>query len=197
MKRKMLGFFICIILIGTVSHTVIAKQDEDFIPLNYENEGVFGGYRSIIEISSPDGNNYHCIMYCRNHKQTSEWARLINESGFQKAWIKQFSRLVIFSFIPGTKFYYGLNDFKHWYSELFIKLRQKDEFMNFINSYDKETGSGMITYKWLSGTINKPIDYKSQPDNTWVENSWILDDYGKYIPNPEIWDELPYTPYLP
>ena len=55
----------------------------------------------------------------------------------------------------------------------------------------------MITYKWLAGVINKPIDFKSQPDDTWIENSWILDDNGKYIPNPEIWDELPFLPFLP
>lgn len=42
-----------------------------------------------------------------------------------------------------------------------------------------------------TGIINKPIDFKSQPDNTWIENSWILDDNGKYIPNPEICELMP------
>ncbi|KYK26610.1 hypothetical protein AYK20_03550 [Thermoplasmatales archaeon SG8-52-1] len=196
MKRKIIGFFIFLILIGTITHTVIAKTNKDLISLNNENAGIIGGYRSIIDISSPDGNSFPCIMYCINHKKTIEWITQIDDYGFEKAWVKQFTKLNTFFIIPGTILFFGLDDFTHWYSDLFIKLRYKEEFLNFINYYDKDTGSGMITYKWISGIFNKPIDFKSQPDNTWLDNSWILDDYGKYIPNPEIWHELPYLPFL-
>lgn len=196
MKRKIIGIFVCILLIGTVTQTVIAKPEKNILPLN-DNAGIRGGYRSIIEITSPDGSSYSCIMYCNNHKQTLEWINLIDESGFEKAWAKQLLKLTLLFILPGTIFYFGLDEFKHWYSELYIKLQNKDDFINFLTDYDQEAGAGMITYKWLSGIINNPIDFKSQPDNTWIEDSWIIDDYGKYIPNPEIWHELPYIPFLP
>jgi hypothetical protein len=196
MKRKIIGIFICLVLIGTATQTIIAKSDNNIKSSNYGNNGISGEYLSIIEISSPDDDNYYCIMYCSNHKQTLKWITLIDEFGFEKAWEKQFTKLTKILIIPGTILLFGLAHFFHWYSGLFIKLQHKDEYLDFINSYDRETGSGMITYKWLSGVINKPIDFNAQPDNTWIENSWILDDYGKYIPNPEIWDELPYIPFL-
>jgi len=195
MKRKMIGVIVCIFLIATATQTIIAKSDKNILSLN-DDPGIRGGYRSIIEIPSPDGNSYSCIMYCNNHKQTLEWINLIDKSGFEKAWAKQFTRLTTFFIIPGTVLFFGLDNFLHWYSELYIKLQNKDDFINFLNDYDQETGTGMITYKWLSGIINKPVDFKSQPDSTWVDNSWILDDYDTYIPNPEIWHELPYIPFL-
>jgi len=94
-------------------------------------------------------------MYCNNHKQTLEWISLIDESGFEKAWVKQFIKLTILFILPGTIFFYGLDEFQQWYTELYIKLKHKDYFINF------------------------------------------LDDYDNYIPNPEIWHELPYIPVLP
>jgi hypothetical protein len=207
MKKKLIGIFVCMLLIATVlsvsgasTQTLIAKSekiDMKFLLSNYEDTGIKGGYRSLIDIPSPDGNNYSCIMYCNNHEQTLEWISLIDESGFEKAWLKQFIKLTTFFILPGTILLFGLDDFRHWYFELSIKLKHRDEFLDFLNNYDELNGSGMITYKWLAGVINKPIDFKSQPDDTWIENSWILDDNGKYIPNPEIWDELPFLPFLP
>jgi hypothetical protein len=43
----------------------------------------------------------------------------------------------------------------------------------------------MISYLWLTGKTDRLADFKAQPDNTWVVDSWILDN-GAYIPNPEI-----------
>jgi hypothetical protein len=58
-----------------------------------------------------------------------------------------------------------------------------------LNNYDEQSGSGMIIYLWLSGLTNRQIDFKPQPDNTWIDNSWIFDNGGVFIPNPEIWYE--------
>jgi len=49
--------------------------------------------------------------------------------------------------------------------------------------------AGTITYLWSSGITNRAVDFKTQPDHTWFENSWILDNTGAHIPNPEIWIE--------
>ena len=144
----------------------------------------------MIDIPAPDGNNYTCIMFCNNHEQTLEWISLIDESGFEKAWLENFIKLTTFFILPGTILFFGLCDFRNWYSELFIKLRYRDEFLDFLNDYDELNDSGMITYLWLAGITNRPIDFKSQPDNSWIEDSWILDDSGVFIPNPEIWGEL-------
>jgi hypothetical protein len=155
---------------------------------NNENVGIRGGYKSLIDIPSPDGNSHRCIMFCNNHKQTLDWISSIDEIGFEKAWQKNLIKLTIFFIIPGTVFWFGLNDFRESYTDLFIKLMYRDEFLDFLNTYDKINGSCMITYLWLAGLVRRPIDFKSQPDNSWIEDSWILDN-SEFIPNPEIWEE--------
>lgn len=147
-------------------------------------------YKSLINIASPDGNNYTCIMFCETHEQTLKWISLINESGFEKAWQKKFMELTIFLALPGTIILFGLGNFRNWYSELFIMLKYKNEFLDFLNTYDQLNGSGMITYLWLAEITNRPIDFKAQPDNSWVEDSWILNYDNYFIPNPVIWDDL-------
>jgi len=198
MKKKIIGILVCMLLIGTVlpvsgtlTQTEIAKseiKEKKFLVSNNENIGIRGGYKSLMNIPSPDEKSYVCIMFCNNHEQTLEWISLIDELGFENACLKKFIELTTFFIIPGTIFFFGLNDFREWYSELFIKLIYRGEFLDFLNNYDEINGSGMITYLWLSGLTNRLIDFKSQPDNSWIEDSWILDD-GAFIPNPEIWDE--------
>ena len=198
MKKKIVGIFVCMLLIGTVlpvsgtlTQTEIAKseiREKKLLVSNNENIGIRGGYKSLMDVPSPDGNSYVCIMFCNNHEQTLEWISLIDELGFENAWLKKFIELTTFFIIPGTILFFGLLDFREWYSELFIKLSYRDEFLDFLNNYDEINGSGMITYLWLVGLRNRLIDFKSQPDNSWMEDSWILDD-GAFIPNPEIWYE--------
>ena len=198
MKKKLLGILICMLLIATVlpvsgtltqSEFVKSKTiDKKSLITNYENIGVIGGFKSLIDIPSPDGTNYTCIMFCNSHEQTLQWINLIDDLGFEKAWLRFLIKLTTFFILPGTVFLYGLNDFREGYLDLIIKLRYRDKFLDLLNNYDEINGSGMITYLWLAGLTNRPIDFKSQPDNSWIENSWILDD-GSFIPNPEIWYE--------
>lgn len=188
MKVKIVGILVCLLLILTVL-PASGTRDEESIVDSTENIGVRGGYKSLIDISSPDGTKYICIMFCDNHQQTLEWKYLIDDLGFEKTWIRHLMKITIFFVIPGTILLFGLDDFREWCLELFIKLKYKEEFLDFISNYDESNESGMITYLWLTGEINRPVDFKSQPDNSWVNNSWILDDNGVYIPNPEIWDE--------
>jgi hypothetical protein len=185
-RKKIFGIVICMLLIITVLPVSGTLNQKSL--LSYDKAiGIKGAYKSLIKIPSPDGNNYTCIMFCDNHQQTLEWISLINKSGFEKAWRENFVKLTIFFFLPGTIFYFGLDDFRNWYADLVIKLRYRNEFVDILNTYDTVNGSGMITYLWLTGTIKRPVDFKTQPDNSWMEDSWVLDDTGKFVPNPEIW----------
>jgi hypothetical protein len=189
MKNKLLGIFVCMLVIITVL-PISALAAHRPLESKVEAIGVKESYKSVVDIPSPDNQSYPCIMFCENHEQVLKWISLINESGFEKAWQKKFLELTIFFILPGTKIIFGLLEFRIWYSELFYKLKHKNEFLNFLNTYDTVNGSGMITYLWLSGKINRPVDFKAQPDNSWIENSWVIDDGGEYIPNPEIWGKL-------
>ena len=199
MKIKFIGILICFLLIssilsisGTVAQNTITKVENidkiSFIS-NKKETGITGQYKSLNNIPSPDGKSYRCIMFCYNHKQTLDWISLINESGFEKAWKNKLMELTILLFLPGTLIYFASDDFRSWYLDLFLRLRNKDDFLDFLSNYDQINGNGMITYLWLKTSIKRPVDFKSQPDNSWIEESWILDD-GKYIPNSEIWSEL-------
>lgn len=200
--KKIVGLLICMLLIVTIipvsgiseqkQMPIYEKLDNESLLSSYEGFGVKGGYKSLKEIPSPDGNSYRCIMICNNHEQTLEWISLIDEFGFEKAWQKNLIKLTILLLLPGTLVYFALNDFRERYLDLFIKLVHKEEFLNLLNNYDELEGNGIITYLWLKGIIRKPIDFKSQPDDSWVEDSWILDEYESYIPNPEIWVELDF-----
>jgi hypothetical protein len=199
MKKKIIGILVCMILIGTFSQTrviVIGKSEisENKISiLNNDKIGIKGIYRSLMFIASPDGNNYSCKMYCNDHTQTLKWISLIDQLGFEKVWQKQFIKLTIIFILPGSIFIFGLDDFLLWYSELFIKQRNKAELLNCLNNYDELNGTGTITYSWDSGLTNKQFDFKIQPDNSWIENSWILEGIN-YIPNPEIWEKIAPLP---
>jgi hypothetical protein len=188
MRKKVLGIFVCMLLIITVL-PVSGTLNQKSLLSNEKAIGTKGDFKSKKKISSPDGNNYTCIMFCENHQQTLGWISLINTSGFEKAWRENFIKLTAFFLLPGTIILYGLDDFRVWYLELFIKLKYKNEFLNFLDTYDTVNGSGMITYLWLTGKTNRPIDFKAQPDNSWVEDSWVLDN-GVFIPNSEIWGPL-------
>jgi hypothetical protein len=131
-------------------------------------------YKSLIEIPSPDGTSYRCIMFCENHKQTAEWKTLVDD----------------FFVLPGTILFFGLGDFRNWYMDLLIKEKHSNEFVDFLSTYDFVNGSGMITYLWLTGTTKRPVDFKAQPDNSWIGNSWVPDGTGMLAPNPEIWNKL-------
>jgi hypothetical protein len=187
MKKKIFGICLCMLLILTVL-PVSATSDQRSIQSDESAIGTSSNYKRRSEILSPDGNSYRCIMFCGNHEKTLKWISLIDESGFQKAWQKKFLELTIFFMLPGSVILFGLCDFRNWYMELFTQLKYKDDFVNFLETYDTINGSGMITYLWLTGETNRPVDFKAQPDNSWVENSWVLDN-GEYIPNSEIWDE--------
>jgi hypothetical protein len=199
-RRKILGILVCILLIGTLlpttgilTKTVIGKSkilEKNSLISNDNDIGTRGIWRSLISIPSPDGNNYSCMMYCNDHTQTLEWISLVDQLGFEKAWQQQIKKLTILLILPGTIILFGLDDFLLWYSELFLLKRHKVEFLDFLNNYDELNGSGMITYTWKSGLTNKASDFKSQPDNSWIKNSWILDDNGDFIPNPEIWKKF-------
>jgi len=189
MRKKLLGIFVCMLLIITML-PVSATRNQSSFTSDDKAIGVSWDYKSMIDITSPDGNDYRCIMFCDNHEQVLNWISLISESGFQKAWQKKFIELTIFFILPGTILLFGLDDFRNWYAELLIKLKHQDEFLIFLNTYDTVNGAGMITYLWLTGRTNRPVDFKAQPDNSWVEESWILDTSDTYIPNPEIWNKL-------
>ena len=196
MKQKIIGILICMLLIGTLipaTKIVIGKNnpsENQLLESNSSQVGVRWMYRSIMPIQSPDGKNYSCIMYCNNHNQALNWISLIDELGFEKAWQKHFMKLAIIFMLPGTILLFGLNDFMLWYLGLFIKQKHKVEFLNCLNSYDQINGTGIITYSWVSELKNKPFDFRSQPDDSWVENSWILGDNCYFIPNPEIWEKI-------
>jgi hypothetical protein len=182
---KILILGIIILLVGVAVQPSMGKlQPEEKV--KFGNIGINGDYKSKMEINSPDGNDYRCIMFCYNHKLTLDWISEIEEFGFEKAWRNKLIELIILLFIPGTLIYFALNDFRAFYLELFLRLRNKDDFLDSLNNYDQINGSGMITYLWLKTTIKRPVDFKPQPDNSWIEESWILDN-GEYIPNPEIW----------
>lgn len=185
MKRKIIGLFFLMFLITSTLPVSATISREKIVS---ENIGINGGYKSKITINSPDGSDYRCIMFCTNHESTLDWISQIEEVGFEKVWAGKFIDLTTFLIFPGTVLYFGLNDFRERYLDLFLKLRCKDEFLEFLNNYDSINGKGMITYLWLKTAINRPVDFKSQPDDSWIEESWILDN-GNYIPNPEIWDE--------
>ena len=199
MNRKIIGILVCMILIGTFIQTrvtIIGKSkilEYNSLILNSDMIGIKGIYRSLMFIASPDGNNYSCSMYCNDHTQTLKWISLIDRLGFEKAWQKQFIKLMVLFILPGSIFLFGLDDFLLWYSGLFIKHRNKDEFLNCLNNYDELNGTGTISYSWSSGLANKQLDFKSQPDNSWIENSWIIDVIN-YIPNPEIWEKIAPLP---
>jgi hypothetical protein len=195
MRKKFVNIVLCALLIITVL-PVSGTLNQKSILSNDKAIGTKGNYKSLIEIPSPDGNNFTCIMFCDTHQQTLDWISLINKSGFQKAWRENFIKLTVFFLLPGTILLFGLNDFRNRYSELFTKLKYRDEFLNFLNTYNQVNGSGMITYLWLTGKTNRPIDFKAQPDNSWMEDSWILNDSGVLIPNPEIWETSPFFWYF-
>jgi len=189
MKKEIicvLVFMLMIITVLPVSATLPQKSNL----LIDRGIGEKWSFKSLSEIPSPDGNSYRCIMFCENHEQTLQWISLINESGFEKAWQKKFLELTIFFILPGTISLFGLGGFRNWYAELVVQLQHKNEFLNFLNTYEAENGSGMIIYLWLSGITNRPVDFRAQPDNSWVENSWILEPSGVYMPNPDIWDKF-------
>jgi hypothetical protein len=189
MRKKVVGIVVCSLLFLTVFSASTTAQQKT-IPANDSTGGVKGIYKSVNALPSPDGKSYRCLMFCENHEQTLEWISLINASGFEKAWQKKFIELTIVLLLPGSILLFGLNDFRNWYMELALKLKYRTEFLTFLQSYDIVNGSGMITYLWLSGTLKRPVDFKAQPDNSWVETSWVLDNSGAYIPNPEIWGTL-------
>jgi hypothetical protein len=191
MNRKIIGLVCCMLLISTILPISATVSKEKVVS---ENIGINGGYKSKLAINSPDGKQYRCIMFCYNHEYTINWISQIEELGFEKAWKSKIKELTLFLILPVTILYFGTNDFRERYLDLFLKLRYKDEFVNFLEDYDQENGNGMITYLWLKVTNKRPVDFKSQPDNSWIEESWILDD-GSYIPNPEIWDE-PFLWYV-
>jgi hypothetical protein len=185
MKKEICGIIMCVLLIITV-FPVSARLDQKSFQCNENVIGEKWAYKSLVDVPSPDGDSYRCIMFCDNHEQTLNWISLINETGFQKAWQKKFLELTIFFMLPGTILFFGLGDFRNWYVEILLKLKYQDELLNFFDTYDTMNGSGMITYLWLTGKTNRPVDFKAQPDNSLIENSWILDN-SEYIPNPEIW----------
>ena len=201
MNIKIIGFFIFMLLIGTIlpttgilTKTVIGTSNSSENNNLMQNDiiGIRGVYKSRFSILSPDGNNYSCIMYCNDHPQTLEWISLVNQQGFEKAWQKQFIRLIILFILPGSVILFGLDDFRLWYLSLFIKHRHNADFLNCLNNYDELNGTGIITYEWTSGLLDKGYNFQSQPDNTWIENSWVLNDDDVLIPNPEIWNK--YAP---
>jgi len=187
MKKGIFCVLVCMLLIITVQPISATSNQKSYLS-NDRTIGTKWNYKSLVDIPSPDGNSYRCIMFCDDHEQALQWISLINESGFEKAWQKKFMELTIFFILPGTILLFGLDDFRNWYAELVVKLQYKNEFLSLLDTYDTINGSGIITYLWLSGTTKRPVDFKAQPDNTWVENSWILDG-GVYIPNPEIWTD--------
>jgi len=147
MKIKFISIFICFLLISsvlsisaTLAQNNITKTENidkiSFLSIN-EKIGIRGQCKSSKNIPSPDGDSYRCIMFCNNHDQTLDWISLIEESGFEKAWQKQFIKLTRFIIIPGTVFYYGLDSFRLWFKELFLKLNHRNEFLDFLNNYDK------------------------------------------------------------
>ena len=192
-KTLILG--IIVLLIGIAVQPSVAKmQPGEKVKL--EKNGINGDFKSKIAINSPDGNGYRCIMFCYNHKLTLDWISEIEELGFEKAWRNKLMELTILLFLPGTLIYFALNDFRAWYFDLFLRLRYKNDFLDFLSNYDQINGNGMITYLWLKTTIKRPVDFKPQPDNSWIEESWILDE-SKYIPNPEIWEEANFWYFDP
>jgi hypothetical protein len=195
-KKGIICMFICMLMIVTVFPLSATLTPKSHVLLDRSSIGTKWNYKSMVEIPSPNGNSYRCIMFCDDHQQTLQWISLINESGFEKAWQKKFIELTIFFCIPGTILFFGLADFRNWYSELLVKTQHKDAFLDFLDTYDIENGSGMITYIWLSGISNRPVDFKAQPDNTWIENSWILDNSDEFIPNPELWIENDFLWYF-
>ena len=195
MKKGLFCVLVCMLMVITVLpvSATLPRQSHLFIDSDI---GTKWNYKSKVDILSPDGNSYRCIMFCDDHEQTLEWISLINESGFEKAWQKKFIELTIFFCIPGTILFFGLEGFRNWYTELLVKTQYKDAFLDFLNTYDTVNGSGIITYIWLSEISNRPTDFKAQPDDTWLENSWILDNSGAYIPNPELWIENAFLWYF-
>jgi hypothetical protein len=171
---------------------VSATVTHHTVPLAEKTIGSKENYKSLAPIPSPDGKSYRVLMFCSDHEQTLEWISRINQSGFDKAWRSEFKKVTILFMLPLSVIFFGLNDFRNWYATLYFELRYKTEFRQFLQSYDTINGSGMITYLWLSGTTHRPVDFEAQPDNTWVNNSWILDNTGAYIPNPSIWKWLDF-----
>jgi len=185
-KTLVLG--IIVLLVGVAVPSSVATMQPDG-EVGSENIGIYGDYKSIISIDSPDGNDYRCIMFCYNHEYTLDWISKIDELGFENAWKNKLMEITKFFVMPGSILLFGLNEFRAMYIDLFLKLRNKDDFLDFLSNYDQIDGKGMITYLWLKTTIKRPVDFKTQPDNSWVEESWILED-DVYIPNPDIWDEF-------
>jgi len=186
MRKKIVGLMMCLLLMCTVFSAAVTAQQNSVI-MTTGTGGVKGVYKSVNVVPSPDGKSYRCLMFCENHMQTLQWISLINTSGFEKAWQKKFMEITFVLLLPGSVFLFGLNDFRIWYMQLALKVQYRTEFVSFLQGYDTVNGSGMITYLWLSGTLNRPVDFQAQPDDSWINDSWILDDTGAYIPNPEVW----------
>ena len=206
MKKELIGIFVCMLLIGTTfsvsgtfSQKLISepeKLNREFIISDNENIGVSGLYGSLDDIPAPDGKKYPCLMYCNNNDQVSKWISQIDESGFDKTWQLNFIKLAILFITPGTIILFGLNDFLIWYMQLLIIKKHRDEYLDFMDNYDELNTSGMVTYIWSVSSTKTLIDFKIQPDDTWIEDSWILDNIDNYIPNPDIWiKKMSFVPF--
>lgn len=202
MKVKLIGIIVCMLLIGTmlpVNATFLKEMkskaeitNKGSYILDLENNGVTGVYKSLIDIPAPDGNEYNCLMYCNNHEQVTKWISQIDQGGFDTTWLENIIKLIVFYFTPGSILVFGLDDFFVWFMDLFLLRKHQDKYLEFLDDYND---TGMITYIWFTSVTKKLVDFKIQPDNTWIENSWILDN-GNYIPNPDIWYErMPFVPY--
>ncbi len=190
MNPKVLGIAFCMLLMTTVI-PMSATATRHTVPVDTKIVGNYKNYKSLAPVPSPDGKSYRVLMFCSDQKQTLEWISRINQSGFDKAWRSEFKKLTVLFMLPFTVIWFGTDDFRNWYATLYLEYRYKTEFQQFLQGYDTVNGSGMITYLWLSGTTHRPVDFEAQPDNTWVTNSWILDN-GIYVPNPAIWKTLDF-----
>jgi len=185
MKTKLIGLVACLLVLLTVAPAEAAVVNQSAVG---KWPGVWESYKSISPVLSPDGSSYRAIMLCSNHKQTMVWVTSVNELGFAKAWQKEFMRLTVFFMMPGSVFMFGVMGFRAWYTNLLLIRAHSTEFQTCLQDYDTVNGQGIITYLWLSGGQTQPVDFKGQPDSTWVDNSWILNSHGtSYVPNPDVW----------
>lgn len=190
MNPKVLGVILCMLLMTSVI-PASATSIRHTAPVETKIVGNYDNYKSIAPVPSPDGNSYRVLMFCSDQKQTLEWISRINQSGFDSAWRSEFKKVTFVLMFPFSIMWFGTSHFRDWYATLLLERQYKTQFQQFLQSYDTVNGTGMITYLWLSGSAHRPVDFEAQPDNTWVNNSWILKN-GVYVPNPAIWNYLDF-----
>jgi len=75
--KKAIGILLVLMLALTTVVPISAAVNHKPLGSHANAIDVQEEYKSLIEIPSPDGTSYRCIMFCENHKQTADGGDII------------------------------------------------------------------------------------------------------------------------